>query len=181
MRTRTKSNMADVSLAILFIIGLRRTGASFRKAIVCLLHLHSRSKFQEFWQCMIRWNYQLTKQNWLVCDQEAVLLFNKFWFENKKRGRKVSGPFEKRAPGIENWVEYAILRVRMSLCLCLCDSENRAYSFCSGTSKESFACFIYSLSRSFSLKHFWETATWGKYARLSKLFLVLLKWALETL
>ena len=27
-----------------------------------------------------------------------------------------------RRAGIENWVKYAILRVRMSLCLCLCAS-----------------------------------------------------------
>ena len=30
-----------------------------------------------------------------------------------------------RRAGIENWVKYAILRVRMSLCLWLCASENQ--------------------------------------------------------
>ena len=29
---------------------------------------------------MTQWNYQLTKQNWLVCEPGTVLLFNKFWF-----------------------------------------------------------------------------------------------------
>ena len=33
-----------------------------------------------------------------------------------------------RRAAIENWVKYAILRVRMSLCLCLCASENQALS-----------------------------------------------------
>ena len=31
-----------------------------------------------------------------------------------------------RRAGIENWVKYALLRVRMSLCICLCVSENQA-------------------------------------------------------
>ena len=31
-----------------------------------------------------------------------------------------------RRAGIENWVKYAILRVRMSLCLWLCANENQA-------------------------------------------------------
>ena len=29
---------------------------------------------------MTQWNYQLTKQNWLVCEPGTELLFNKFWF-----------------------------------------------------------------------------------------------------
>ena len=34
-----------------------------------------------------------------------------------------------RRAGIENWVKYAILRVRMSLCLYFCVSENQALKF----------------------------------------------------
>ena len=32
---------------------------------------------------MIQWNYQLAKQNWLVCTPGTVLLFNRFWFQLK--------------------------------------------------------------------------------------------------
>ena len=31
---------------------------------------------------MIQWKYQLTKQNWPVCELGTVLLFNEFWFQN---------------------------------------------------------------------------------------------------
>ena len=31
---------------------------------------------------MIRWKYQLTKQNWTVCELGTVLLFNRFWLQN---------------------------------------------------------------------------------------------------
>ena len=37
---------------------------------------------------MIQWNYQLTKQNWLVCGRGTVLLFNKFWLQNLPSGPK---------------------------------------------------------------------------------------------
>ena len=29
---------------------------------------------------MIQWNYHITTQNWLVCEQGTALLFNRFWF-----------------------------------------------------------------------------------------------------
>ena len=29
---------------------------------------------------MTQWNYQLTKQIWLVCELKTVILFNRFWF-----------------------------------------------------------------------------------------------------
>ena len=37
-----------------------------------------------------------------------------------------------RRAGIENWVKYAILRVRMSLYLSLCASENQAKGYVIG-------------------------------------------------
>ena len=45
---------------------------------------------------MIQWSYQLTKQNWLVCELGTVLLLQRFWW-----ARKVSGLFEKQVPGAE--------------------------------------------------------------------------------
>ena len=48
---------------------------------------------------MTQWSYQLTKQNWRVCELGTVLLFNMFWFENLPSGfKKVFGPLEKQAP-----------------------------------------------------------------------------------
>ena len=44
------------------------------------------------------WNYQLTKQNWLVYRSGTVLLFNRFGF-HCLRATKVFGPFGKPAPG----------------------------------------------------------------------------------
>ena len=44
------------------------------------------------------WNYQLTKQNWLVYGPGTVLLFSRFGF-HCLRARKVFGPFGKPAPG----------------------------------------------------------------------------------
>ena len=47
---------------------------------------------------IIQWNYKLTWQNWLVCGLGTVLLFNWLDFRICLCPRKVSGPFEKRAP-----------------------------------------------------------------------------------
>ena len=42
---------------------------------------------------MIRWKYQLTKQNWTVCELGTVLLFKRFWFQNL-----LSDPKKKKMP-----------------------------------------------------------------------------------
>ena len=42
---------------------------------------------------MIRWKYQLTKQNWKVWELGTVLLFNRFWFQNL-----LSDPKKKKTP-----------------------------------------------------------------------------------
>ena len=52
---------------------------------------------------MIQWNYQLTKLNWLACEQGRVLPFNRYLFWNVPLGpENLPGLFEKRAtdPGI---------------------------------------------------------------------------------
>ena len=46
-----------------------------RKAVLCL---HFNIKVSIILK-MIPWNYQLTKQNWPVCELGTVLLFNRFW------------------------------------------------------------------------------------------------------
>ena len=49
---------------------------------------------------MIQWNYQLTKQHWLVCAPETVLLFNRFWFWNLPSGpEKLPGLSRNRPQG----------------------------------------------------------------------------------
>ena len=67
------------------------------KAVLCLLCLHSGSKFQYFW----KWNNEakITEQIWMVCELGTVLLFNRFWFQNMPSDPKVTGPFKKQAPG----------------------------------------------------------------------------------
>ena len=66
-----------------------------RRASLCLPRLHSSFNNLQ----MTQWSYQLTKQNWRVCELGTVLLFNMFWFENLLSGlEKVSGPLEKQAP-----------------------------------------------------------------------------------
>ena len=51
---------------------------------------------------IIKWNYQLTKQTWLIYGLGSELLFNRPGLDFKicLRARKVSGPFEKRAPDL---------------------------------------------------------------------------------
>ena len=47
---------------------------------------------------MIRWNYELTKQNWLVCAVGTVLLFNRFLFQNLRSGPKGYRAFRETGP-----------------------------------------------------------------------------------
>ena len=47
---------------------------------------------------MIRWNYQLTKQNWLVCAVGTFLLFNRFLFQNLRSGPKGYRAFRETGP-----------------------------------------------------------------------------------
>ena len=48
---------------------------------------------------MIQWNYQSTRQNWVVCELGTALLFKKFWFFlNFPLGPEVFSPFEQRGP-----------------------------------------------------------------------------------
>ena len=47
---------------------------------------------------MIRWNYQLTKQNWLVCAVRTFLLFNRFLFQNLRSGPKGYRAFRETGP-----------------------------------------------------------------------------------
>ena len=37
---------------------------------------------------MIQWKYQLTRQNWPVCELGTLPLFNKFWFQNLASDKK---------------------------------------------------------------------------------------------
>ena len=81
------------------ISGSRRWGpVTFRarKAVSCFQCLHLRSNFNNFeWY---RWNYQLTKQNWPVCELGTVVLFICVWCQNLPSYLKsYRGPFEKRA------------------------------------------------------------------------------------
>ena len=47
---------------------------------------------------IIKWNYQLTKQNWLVYELGTVLLFNMFGFYNLPSGPKSFRAFRKTGP-----------------------------------------------------------------------------------
>ena len=47
---------------------------------------------------MIQWNYQLTKQNWLVCELGTLLLFNWFWFQNLLSDPKSYRAFRETGP-----------------------------------------------------------------------------------
>jgi len=47
---------------------------------------------------MIQWNYQLTKQNWLVCELGTLLLFNWFWFQNLPSDPKSYRAFLETGP-----------------------------------------------------------------------------------
>ena len=47
---------------------------------------------------IIKWNYQLTKQNWLVYKLGTVLLFNMFGFYNLPSGPKSFRAFRKTGP-----------------------------------------------------------------------------------
>ena len=47
---------------------------------------------------MIQWDYQLTKQNWLVCELGTLLLFNRFWFQNLPSDPKSYRAFRETGP-----------------------------------------------------------------------------------
>ena len=65
--------------------------------------LHSRWRFKNLLDNIIK--HQLTKQNALVCCLEPALLsvYILIWIFHFGPGRKVSGTFEKRAPGKRIW------------------------------------------------------------------------------
>ena len=50
------------------------------KAVLCLPCLHSCKIKVSIILKIIQWNYQLTKQSWLVREQGSVLLLNKYWY-----------------------------------------------------------------------------------------------------
>ena len=47
---------------------------------------------------MMQWNYQLTKQDWPVCELRTVVLFNSFWFDNLSSGPKNYRAFLEMGP-----------------------------------------------------------------------------------
>ena len=57
---------------------------------------------------MKQWSYQITEQNWMVCELGAVLLFTRFWFQNMPsdpksyRAFRVTGPRGLKADSLEN-------------------------------------------------------------------------------
>ena len=48
---------------------------------------------------IIQWNYQLTKENWLVCELGTLLLFNGSWFQNLPSDTKSYRAFQETGPG----------------------------------------------------------------------------------
>ena len=54
---------------------------------------------------MVKWNYQWTKRNWLVCELRTLLRFNWFWFQNlhsdlkNYRAFRETGPWPALLPG----------------------------------------------------------------------------------
>ena len=62
------------------------------KAVLYLLGLHSRSKFQLFW----KWENEST--NWPVCELGNVLPLNRFWFQNLPSDPKSYRAFCKTGP-----------------------------------------------------------------------------------
>ena len=51
---------------------------------------------------MIQWNYQSSKQNWLVCEPRTMLLFNRFWFEYLILGAVSYQNFQETNPRRQN-------------------------------------------------------------------------------
>ena len=49
---------------------------------------------------MTQWNYQLTKQNWPVCERGTLLLFNCFWFRNLPSDPRSCRDFRETGPCI---------------------------------------------------------------------------------
>ena len=84
-----------------------------------------------------QWNYQWTKQKWVVCGLGAVLLFSRSGFKMFLRAWKVFGTFEKRAPSqSQGWVEWLLHDMgyqSMSGTLFKYSTDNRSmWAFCYG-------------------------------------------------
>ena len=69
-----------------------------RKALLCLPCLHE-IKVSIILK-MTQWNYQLTKQNWPVCERGTLLLFNCFWFRNLPSDPRSCRDFRETGPCI---------------------------------------------------------------------------------
>ena len=65
------------------------------KAVLCLPCLHSCKIKVSIILKIIQWNYQLTKQSWLVREQGSVLLLNKYWYWNFPSGLLRNRPHER--------------------------------------------------------------------------------------
>ena len=50
---------------------------------------------------MIQWNYQLTRQNWLVCELGTVTLFHRLWFQYLPSDLKTYWIFWETSPNCE--------------------------------------------------------------------------------
>ena len=89
---------------------------------------------------MLNYVVALTSENWVDISTKPWTNHKSFWPRRHanspscKHMRSNMGDEASailfiiglRRAGIENWVKFVILRVRMSLCLCLCVSENQA-------------------------------------------------------
>ena len=82
------------------------------KAVLCLLGLHSRSKFQLFW----KWENEST--NWPVCELGNVLPLNRFWFQKFAFGpKKLPGlPTPPPPPPPPQYRSMSLLQLVMSSC-----------------------------------------------------------------
>ena len=74
-------------------------GFQAQKPVQSLPCVHSRNIIN---LKMIQWNYQLTKQNWLVCELRTMILFNRFWFEYLILGPVSYQNFRETNPGRQN-------------------------------------------------------------------------------
>ena len=80
-----------------------------QKVVLCLPLLLSRKKFNNL--KMLKRNYQLTKQNWLVYGLRTVLPFNRFWF-----WKKSFRAFRERVPRV--WISLKHQNYFRVICNC---------------------------------------------------------------
>ena len=88
---------------------------------------------------MVQWTYQLTKQNWLVCELGTTLLFNRSWFQNMPSGPKSYRAFRETGPRHHHWA------------LCFSNRSPSCFQICPGRiSAQNVRMMLTELKRKFA-------------------------------